>query len=373
MTYTIGLMSGTSMDGIDAAIVDVENHQCIAALTIPYPPATKSFLLEVLSHMHHTFETLQALNHKLGEAFGESVNLLLAKANFNAGDIKAIGSHGQTVCHDATAQIPYTLQLGCPHTIAEMTGIPVVADFRTRDMVLGGQGAPFAPIYHQALFASLPKPLVVLNIGGISNATFLTHDALSGYDLGPGNVLMDAWVLKHWGQSYDKNGEIAASGQVNQAVLNRLMQDPFFSREGPKSIGKEYFSLAWLEKAGISEMRPEDVQATLLALTVESIAETVGWALAQQPKPMLGQGPTYKGEILVCGGGVHNTALMSSLAKCLPQAQVRSTAYHGANPDFIEAMIFAWLANEAISGRTVDMQSITGALKPAKLGVIYPI
>jgi anhydro-N-acetylmuramic acid kinase len=257
------------------------------------------------------------------------------------------------------------VQLGCAHTIAEMTGIPVVADFRTRDLIVGGQGAPFAPIYHQALFKNKELPLAVINIGGIANITYLPNEKeVSGYDIGPGNCLMDTWIYKHQGLFYDAKGAWAQSGKMIPELLDNLLADDYFKRKAPKSLGKEYFSLDWLsvylKEACRAPYRAEDVQATLLQLTAHTIADSV-LNLPEPPK-----------QILICGGGVYNEALLAALEQLLPKTQIASTARYQIHPEFVEALMMAWLAEKTIEQTALNLSAITGAKSPSILGIIYP-
>lgn len=364
----IGLMSGTSMDGIDAVIVDNTSNALIASLTRPYSESLKEALLEVSSKQDNdnplankSLGYYSQLNTLIGREFAEATLELLANSSLSAEDIIAIGSHGQTLCHDSTAEIPYTVQLGCAHTIAEWTGIRVVADFRTRDLVVGGQGAPFAPLYHQALFRGKELPLAVINIGGIANMTYLPNiDDVYGFDTGPGNCLMDAWIRKHRGFYYDTTGDWAQSGKVIPELLDSLMQDAYFKKNPPKSLGKEYFSLGWLLSHLKASYKVEDVQATLLQLTAQSIAGTI------QSLPLF---PT---KVLICGGGVYNQALLTVLASLLPGAQIISTAVYSIHPDFVEAQMMAWLAEKTILNTALNLSKITGAKSSTILGIIYP-
>lgn len=357
----IGLMSGTSMDGIDVALVDLDTHQLVKALTCPYSQASQQLLQLVLNHDYTGNEVLSQLNRQLGIEFAKAVKEVLSEAQITSDQIVAIGSHGQTICHDATAKIPYTVQLGCAHTIAELTKITVVADFRTRDLVIGGQGAPFAPIYHQHLFAKEHSPLAIVNIGGLSNVTFLDpHQAISGYDIGPGNCLLDTWIMQHRDLNYDQCGDWAASGRVITSVLSMMLADPYFALPLPKSLGKEYFSLQWLTRFLRAIDDPKDVQATLLALTATTIAQ----ALKRHPLTL--------NRVLICGGGVHNTALMNVLMDQLVGLPVESTLALGIDPDYIEAMMFAWLAEKAVTNTPIDFTKITGSKQATIYGAIYP-
>lgn len=361
MKLFIGLMSGTSMDGIDAALIDLESNQFIRGITRPYSPAARQLLEKTMTMSVNTLGYFSQLNTLLGREFAYATLELLKATQYLPQDIIAIGSHGQTLCHDTTSEIPFTVQSGCAHTIAEHTGITVVADFRTRDLIVGGQGAPFAPIYHQAIFKDQKYPLAVVNVGGIANLTYLANDhQVSGFDLGPGNCLMDAWIHQSLNKNYDNNGEWAASGQVIEPLLRQLLNDPYFKREVPKSIGKEYFSLRWLTPFLPAAAKPEDIQATLLQLTAVTIADGVK-RQANAPN-----------QLLLCGGGAHNQSLLNALSLLLPELHVRSTGEFGIDPDFIEALMFAWLAEKTLAGCPLDLGTVTGAKKAAILGVIYP-
>lgn len=363
MSLYIGLMSGTSMDGIDAALVDVTTHRLVKGITRSYSQDVKAALLELLTTTDkQELRTLYQLSTLIGREFGTVANELLAEAQVSYENIEAIGSHGQTIIHDADAPIPYTVQLGCAHTIAEMTKIPVIADFRTRDLILHGQGAPLAPLYHQALFSDLAEyPLAVVNVGGIANLSgLLSNNEVIGYDVGPGNCLMDAWIMQHQGKSYDAFGQWAGQGQIIAPLLDALLGDSFFNKHYPKSIGKEYFSLTWLNTFLDTTYQPVDVQATLLHLTVRPIANAV-----------LAQKVAFK-KLILCGGGAHNTHLLEALSQALPQVEIHSSAAVSIDPDFIEAQMMAWLAHQMISKNPLDLKSITGAQKKAILGVFYP-
>lgn len=362
MTIYMGLMSGTSMDGIDAALIDVETHRLIGGLTRPYDTEVRDQLLAIAPGMAVPPADLWQLHTLLGRQFAAAANDLLRLTKLSARDVTAIGSHGQTISHDAAAQIPYTIQLGCAHTISELTGLTVVADFRTRDMVIGGQGAPFAPLYHQALFASTYPALAVVNMGGIANVTFISKDApTSGYDTGPGNCLMDAWIQLHKQQSYDAGGAYALSGVVIPELLCAMLADGYFKLEPPKSICKSYFSIDWLQDFLKPNYAPQDVQASLLALTAQTTADAILTA------------PRAIQCVALCGGGAHNTTLLKELRALLPQVEVLSTQDLGVDPDFLEAMMFAWLAHQSLTETRLDLSHITGAGKPAILGAIYRI
>jgi anhydro-N-acetylmuramic acid kinase len=357
----IGLMSGTSMDGIDAALVDTSTQTCIAGLTKAYSTEAKKALNQVLINPIQPPGTYSQLNTILGREFGLAALELLKKSQKSPQQIRAIGSHGQTICHDAQADIPYTIQLACPHTIAEMTGITVVADFRTRDLIAGGKGAPFAPLYHQALFKNQNLPLAIVNVGGIANITYLeSEEEILGYDTGPGNCLMDAWVQRHHGLPYDNQGSWASQGIVIKVLLDSLLKDPFFHQSYPKSAGKEYFSLNWLLPHIKEEYSAVDIQATILELTTVTIAESLKMV------------PICPQKVLLCGGGAHNLSLLNNLQKFLPASSISTTSIFSIDPDFLEAMMFAWLAEKTLTNTVLDLNKITGAKNKVILGAIYP-
>lgn len=360
MSLYIGLMSGTSMDGIDAALIDLPSHRLLLGITQKYSDELKLKMDELLCGTNLTLASICQLNTLIGKEFANTAIELLNRAKINTDEVKAIGSHGQTLCHDPFDQIPYTLQLGCAHTIATLTGITVVADFRTRDLVNGGQGAPFAPLYHQELFTHTKDDIALVNIGGIANCTFITKNGFTqGWDIGPGNCLMDAWCLKHLGNPYDADGKWAQQGKVIEPLLDCLLTDKFFSLKSPKSIGKEYFSLDWLMSFLKKEYKAVDIQATLLALTAQSIAQTMVMS------------HTKINKLYLCGGGTHNSQLRQMLSQLLPQIKVSSSAEVGIDPDYLEAMMFGWLASQTLNKIPLDLSAITGSKQPSVLGAIY--
>ncbi|MDF1677335.1 MAG: anhydro-N-acetylmuramic acid kinase [Legionellaceae bacterium] len=360
MSLYIGLMSGTSMDGIDAALVNPDTHQLIQGITYPYPAALKAQLLDFNPSKPYTLQSLLELHHLIGQSFSDATLALLKQTPYQASDITAIGSHGQTVYHSPNTTIPATLQLGCPHTIAEKTGITVVADFRTRDLILGGQGAPLAPCYHKECFKNENLPLAVVNIGGISNITFLDQSASPiGYDTGPGNTLMDAWIRKHKSLPYDANGNWARTGTIIPTLLKALLNDAYFKKEAPKSIDKSYYSLTWLEQYIEAGQKTEDIQATLLHLTARSIADVIQNSYIPCT------------QVLLCGGGAHNQALIDALSSYLPLLSVHTSHIAHIDPNYLEAMMFAWFAKQTLNHNSLDLTAITGAKKPAILGAIY--
>ncbi|MFA7592948.1 MAG: anhydro-N-acetylmuramic acid kinase [Thiohalobacteraceae bacterium] len=363
----LGLMSGTSLDGIDAAIIDGATRvpHVMAARTFAFEPALRELLLNLaLERSKRELEELGEADKRLGEALAQAALMLIKEAGLKPRDIRAIGSHGQTVRHRPDGPHPFTLQIGDPNILAERTGITTVADFRRRDMAAGGQGAPLVPAFHAACFRSPDEDRAVLNVGGMANLTLLPADPaqpLGGFDTGPGNVLLDAWTQREQGTHYDRGGAWAASGRPLPTLLDTLLRDPYFTRTPPKSTGREYFHLAWLERhlEGVPAS-PADIQATLSALTAQSVATALhSWA------------PQTR-RVLVCGGGVHNTQLLTDLCERIPRVSIESTGEHGLQPDWIEAAAFAWMARETLAGRATSQPSVTGARAATLLGGIYP-
>ena len=361
----IGLMSGTSMDGIDGVLVDLSTlpGHVLAACHAAYPPALRERLLVLAQAPRAPFSELLSLDMEVGRHFAETAAQVLESAGLTAAAVRAIGSHGQTIRHLPGQSPGSTLQIGDPNIIAERSGITTVADFRRRDMAVGGEGAPLVPAFHAAAFAG-DACRAVLNIGGIANLTVLNPGGeVLGFDTGPGNLLMDAWAQRHGHGPMDRDGAWAAGGRVDQRLLTRLMDDPYFRRPPPKSTGREHFNLPWLEKRlqGLDPPPPAcDVQATLCELTATSIREALHRHAAQAR------------ELLVCGGGVHNDHLMARLRALLPAQQIRSTAALGLDPDLVEAVAFAWLARETLAGRAGNLPAVTGARRAVVLGGIYP-
>ena len=362
----IGLMSGTSADGIDAALCSFEPQPRLhAALTQPYPVALRRRILDLAQGDGRiALDELGALDVEIARAFAVAAKQLLDHAGVTASRVTALGSHGQTVRHRPGGAAPYTLQLGDPNIIAELTGVATVGDLRRRDMAAGGQGAPLAPAFHAAMLGRGGACRVVLNLGGIANITILPADAAQpvlGFDTGPASCLMDAWAEIHLGKPFDAGGAFAAAGRIDEPLLERLLSDPYFGAPPPKSTGREIFHLTWLrERLGDHAVGPADVQATLLALS----ARTVCAAIRAQARDAA--------EVLVCGGGVHNPVLMAALAAGIAPIPVHSTATRGIDPDFVEAMLFAWLACERIANRPIaDLYRVTGARGPRVLGGIY--
>ena len=354
-------MSGTSMDAIDAALVDFApvTPRLVAALNHPLPESLHAELTALCQPGDGEIERLGRADVTLGEVFAEAVARLLDHANVSAGEIRAIGSHGQTVRHRPEAR--FTLQIADPNVIAERTGITTVADFRRRDLAAGGEGAPLVPAFHAAMLRQAGRKKAVVNIGGIANVTVLDTE-VTGFDTGPGNGLMDAWARRHLGRPLDDGGAFAASGRVDRQLLTQLLSHEFFRRPPPKSTGRETFHADWLtqqlrESGG--SLSPQDVQATLCELTAASIAEAIR-AYASGCE-----------EVLVCGGGVHNTNLMARLRDLLRPTPVLATDERGVPADWMEAMAFAWLARETLAHRPGNLPAVTGAKRAVILGGIY--
>lgn len=359
----IGLMSGTSVDAIDAVAVSFKEHglHIHQSHSHSIPRNIKQLIIELNTPSENELYKFMYLDQCLGDLFAEATLSLLKKANLTHRDISAIGSHGQTIRHQIEKPPFSTLQIGNANRIAEKTGICTLADFRSRDMVLGGQGAPLVPAFHQAIFKD-KKDRIILNIGGMANLTLLwANKDCQGFDTGPGNVLMDTWIQKQKQEAFDKNGDWAKCGKVNQSLLQNLLQESFFKAKPPKSTGRDLFNARWLEsKIKSSEETLENIQATLLALTTESIALAIEqWG----PK---------KCEIYVCGGGANNSFLMQSLSQRLKTYTIASTSTIGLDPNWVEACAFAWLAKQTLEGKTGNLASVTGARKNSILGAIYP-
>lgn len=358
----IGLMSGTSMDGIDAALVrfDETGVELLATHSHPYPDTLRHALgRAVMTPPDEPIPDLGALDRQVGERFRDAAMELLRVAGVDAAEVDAIGSHGQTVRHQPEGPHPYTLQIGNPGIIAHGTGIATVGDFRTADIAAGGQGAPLVPPFHAWLFGDVETPRVILNIGGIANITVLGAGEVRGFDTGPGNTLLDAWIRHHRRLPFDRNGEWAGSGRCDSELLERLLGYDYFGLEPPKSTGVEEFNLGWLRQFDVASRDAADVQATLAELTARSVADHVR---------RYAEGAT---ELFVCGGGVHNGDLLARLRRNVPETAVASTAEVGLDPDWVESVAFAWLAMRTMKGQTGNLPSVTGASRKVVLGEIH--
>lgn len=372
----IGLMSGTSADGIDAALVRFDSGngcELVLGRTYQWDPRTRARLLELGQGASvDSIDELGTLDVHIAESFAAAALQLIRAAGIPAAQVRAIGSHGQTVRHRPAGAAfdglqRFTMQLGDGNVIAERAGMATVADFRRRDVAAGGQGAPLLPALHAAMLRVENEHRAVLNLGGIANLTLLptasdgeSGAAVRGFDTGPANALMDAWCQRHLGQPFDAAGAFAARGRIDDGLLSRLLGEPWFAQPPPKSTGREQFQLQWLEDHLRGNEPPEDVQATLLELTAATIADAL---LALQPDTA---------RVLACGGGVHNPALLRRIAARLPTMVVESTTAYGLDPDHVEAMGFAWLARQTLAGLPGNLPSVTGARGPRVLGVIYP-
>jgi anhydro-N-acetylmuramic acid kinase len=371
----IGLISGTSADGIDAALVRFDGPADEAATgcellhghTYAWPEDLRAQLVALGQGASlDSIDALGTLDVRLGEHFAGAALALMREAGVDAGQVRAIGSHGQTVRHRPAGAAfdgahPFTMQLGDAHVIAERTGVATVADFRRRDVAAGGHGAPLLPALHAALLHAPDEDRAVLNLGGIANFTLLpARGDVRGFDTGPANALMDAWCLRHTGQAYDAGGAFAGSGRVDAALLARLLDEAWFALPPPKSTGREVFHLDWVGARLAGHESAADVQATLLALTARTVADALR---AQQPATR---------RVLACGGGVHNPGLLRAIAAELPGVVVESTAVHGVDPDFVEAMGFAWLARQCLARLPGNLPSVSGARGPRVLGVVHP-
>ncbi len=358
----IGLMSGTSMDGTDVVIVDLieQRPKLLASLHTPHPNDLKKRLEKTQSDDRMSLADLGHLDTALGEHFAGCINALLKQANVSADDITAIGSHGQTLYHDPSGEEPFTMQMGDPNIIAARTGIATIADFRRRDVALGGQGAPLTPAFHAYLFGT-GTPCCVVNIGGIGNITALdcnTDKPVLGYDTGPGNTLLDYWCMQHRNEPFDNNGQWAAENDIDNTLLNTLLNDAYFSLPFPKSTGREYFNPTWLQQHINSSMHPGVIQATLTALTADSLALSLNHHLKS-------------GKVWVAGGGANNKTLMTRLQTQCPTLSIVDSSDVGFDTTWIEAMAFAWLARQTCHRQAGNIPAVTGASAPAILGGIW--
>lgn len=363
--YYVGLMSGTSMDGVDAVLVEFAGNTLNVAAThekeIPAPLLSQ--LHQLADPKTSDINLLGQCDRACGELFAQATNELLALASIDASQVIAIGSHGQTVRHMPNLTYPFSLQIGDASTIATLTNIDTVADFRRKDIALGGQGAPLVPAFHQHLFSDKAANRIILNIGGISNITWLSTSGIDiqGFDTGPGNTLLDAWFAKHNEGAFDKSGQWAATGEVDKQLLSNFLAHPYFQSPAPKSTGRELFNLDWLQRhlSDFSYLRPQDVQATLAELTAVSISQEIK-KLKQVD------------EIYVCGGGIFNRDLISRIEVQIPRVPIKSTQHLGLAPQWVEAIAFAWLAYRFVEKKSGNLPLVTGAKKPAILGAFYP-
>lgn len=374
--YYIGLMSGTSLDGADGVLVDFSGPRLavLASASKTFDPAFRAELLALNTPSHNELHRAALAGNALAASYAEVVAALLTQSRqqgISAKDISAIGAHGQTVRHqpqrraDTPAGAGYTLQLNNPALLAELTGIDVVADLRSRDIAAGGQGAPLVPAFHRSVFGQTDATVAVLNLGGIANLSVLPADPAApvlGFDCGPGNALMDAWCQRHTGQAFDAAGAWAAGGQLRPDVLRHLRDDPYFLLPPPKSTGRDLFSQRWLEEKlqDFAAAQPQDVQHTLTELTASACIDCVN---SYANRSTL---------LIVCGGGAFNLHLLQRLQAGLPHLKVSTSDQHGLPPLEVEAAAFAWLARQAINRQPGNLASVTGAAGPRILGAIYP-
>jgi len=354
-------MSGTSLDGIDVALVDLCEGQ--VRLEGTHFQAYEQPLREALLVLHHPsnneLHQARLMGNELARHYAQATDVLLEKTNITPNQVRAIGSHGQTIRH--RPEHGYTLQLGNSALLAELTGIAVIGDFRSRDIAAGGQGAPLVPAFHDKVLRHPGIHRVIVNIGGISNLTDLPPNRpTTGFDCGPGNLLMDAWCMQHLGKPYDNGGAWAATGKVLPALLGQMLSEPFFDLPPPKSSGRDLFNMAWLQDKLQGGERAEDVQATLLELTCRCIGLSVQ------------QHCVGAKEIYLCGGGAHNQTLRNRLEDLLPGCIVQTTNALGVDSDYLEAIAFAWLAQQTLHGKAANLPAVTGARHPCILGAIYP-
>ncbi len=365
----IGLMSGTSLDAVDAALVEFlpENKiNIIGTHSRPIPAKLKAEILALCTPGPNGVYRMGRTDIELGNEFSCCVAELIQKNQIALEHIVAIGSHGQTIRHMPNEDVPFTIQIGDPNIITKVTGITTVADFRRRDMAYGGQAAPLSPAFHQYLFQVDKQNRFIINIGGIANLTFLPKNRqqkVTGFDTGPGNTLLDAWCNQHTGNSFDNNGDWAKSGILNKPLLEAFFHDSYFKQAPPKSTGREHFNLGWLTQyidGNPEELSATEVQATLTELTAISIADAV---LQTNDEPT---------EVFICGGGAHNAYLMQRIQANLPKHIIATTQKIGLDPNWVEAVTFAWLARQTIKHQPGNLPSVTGATKHTILGAIYP-
>ncbi len=363
MAYYIGLISGTSVDGIDTVLCQIEPSTItlVESLCFPIPRQIQQKIHQIASGQYadDPIEMMGFLDVELGQLLSQAVDALLDKAYMTADQITAIGSHGQTIRHIPNHQQAFSLQIGDANIIVANTDITTVADFRRRDMAYGGQGAPLVPAFHQIVMSSDKEDRVIVNLGGIANISVLAKDKeVIGYDTGPANTLMDCWIKQHQDKDFDLDGNWAKSGDLIPELLGQMLADPYFAELAPKSTGREYFNLEWLAQFEPEQYQPQDVQRTLLELTAHSLSDAIDNHLT-------------KGAIYLCGGGAHNAFLVERINVLIPEFSVQSSFELGIDPDWVEAMTFAWLAYRTINQQTGNLSSVTGASQETILGAIY--
>lgn len=354
-------MSGTSLDGIDAALVEIGNDdiKLLGTHYQTYPPTLKTCLLALHHAAHDELHQAALIANELARSYAQTTSSLLQALNVQPRQVRAIGCHGQTMRH--RPEQGYTIQLGNAALLAELSGITVISDFRSRDIAAGGQGAPLVPAFHDHVLRHPTTHRVIVNIGGISNLTNLAPGiGVAGFDCGPGNLLMDAWIAQYCDEHYDKDGAWAASGKIIPALFQALLDEPFLHAAPPKSSGRDLFNMDWLKRHLHGEETPADVQATLLSLTGHAIVDAIKHYCAGAQ------------EVYLCGGGTHNLALVAYLRMALPECHIQATDTLGVQADWMEAIAFAWLARQALHNIATDLRTVTGARHPCILGAIYP-
>ncbi len=360
--YFIGMMSGTSLDAVDAVLAahdEVADQWTVLAhaeTSLPADLKKTLYDLNFPNRLDNELHTAKVAEQQLTVCYAEAYRALMAKTALSPADIDAIASHGQTIRHLPMAETPYTLQLLNGALLSQLTGQTVVCDFRSKDIACGGQGAPLAPLFHRGLFAAQALPFAVVNIGGISNISLLTEDDTRGFDCGPGNCLLDEWVQQYRGKAYDANGDWARQGEVLPTVLARCLQDAYFHRSPPKSTGRDYFHRAWLDAHLRGDERPADVMRTLVALTATAIADSV---------------PSRARSLIIVGGGAKNTLLVEDIAARLPHLKVTTSERLGIDAQHVEALGFALLGRATLHRQAIDARAVTGARCPAVLGALY--
>ena len=357
----VGLMSGTSLDGVDAVLADLSGArpQLLASAHLPFDPALQGELLALNTSGADEIERAARAGNELAKRYADAVAAVLAQSKASAASVRAIGCHGQTVRH--RPERGYTTQIGNAARLAELTGLSVVTDFRSRDVAAGGQGAPLAPAFHAAAFAHAAEDRVVLNLGGIANLSFLPREGpVTGFDSGPGNCLLDLWAARHLGRPHDEGGAWAAAGAVAPSLLERMLRETYLASPPPKSTGRDLFNAGWLQGMLRGGEAAQVVQATLLEFTARSVADAVSKHCRGAQR------------IIVCGGGAKNKALMRRLAELCAPAALEPSDRHGIDPQLVEATAFAWLAQRALQGLPGNLASVTGARGPRVLGAVYP-
>lgn len=363
----IGLMSGTSADGIDLALVNFtdHSHQLIASFYQPYTDETRALITALYTPSNNEIDRMGYLDKLLSQQFATAIKQFLLQQCLQASDIKAIGNHGQTIRHRPEQRHAFTLQISCNQTLACLTGIKVIGKFRDKDIALGGQGAPLVPAYHKQIFASKTTDVCVVNIGGISNITFLpaaNNASICGFDTGPGNALLDDWYRSHHKNcqhGIDLNGKWSATGTPVQDLLAEMLKDDYFNLPAPKSTGREYFHADWLQQYLLGKsISSQDIQATLVLLTCHTIADAIN-------------NLTNKSSVILCGGGANNPILVQQLTQLMPTHHISNAASHGVENDSLEALIFAWLAFAHENSIHGNLPEVTGALRSTILGISY--